>query len=153
MGRTRITRCSWYWLLIVAAPASAAWLTASELKEHCAELATDAQSRGGTICAAFIQGVIAGEGVVNGSAATPWPPGPFAERAARTRAGSRLTPASDRPWCIDPLLSATTVLETVVARMQLTRAATDDGAARGGDTSAAWLVQQALTASFPCSGP
>jgi hypothetical protein len=153
VGRTRLARCSWCWLLIVAAPASAAWLTASDIEEHCAELATDAQSRSGVLCAAFIQGVIAGERVVNRGSAMQRQPESFTERAARTRAGSRLRPTRDRPWCIDPTLPAATVLESVAARIPAIRAATDGSAARDDDTAAAQLVRQALAASFPCSDP
>jgi hypothetical protein len=128
-------------------------LTTSDLAEHCAELGADAQSRSGAICAAFVEGVIAGERLVNGGSATQWPPGSFTERAARTRAGGRLPSTSERPWCIDPTLSATAVLESVVARMSAMRPATDEAASRDDDAPAAQLVRDALAASFPCSGP
>jgi hypothetical protein len=138
------------WLLVAAAPATAAWLTADDLHRHCAELERDAQSRDGVICAAYIQGVIEGERAVNGPAVEREPPS-FAERAARTRVGSRLRSANERVWCLDPALPHAAVLERVVAQMRAMREAAAAAPAR--PDSAAWIVERALGAAFPCSAP
>ena len=151
MRRARVVRYSLCWLLAASSPVSAVWLTASELDTHCAEFANDAQSRGAAICAAFIEGVIAGERVVNGTVPAERPES-FAERAARTRVGSRLPASADRPWCIDSELPAAAVLESVVTYVRALRPAMDRGPASA-DASGARLVERALVAAFPCSGP
>jgi hypothetical protein len=148
--RARAVQCSLCWLLVVASPAAAAWLTADDLDTHCAAFERDAQSREGAICAAYIQGVIEGERAVNGPA-TAQEPESFSERAARTRAGSRLRSEGERAWCIDPALPAAAVLERVVPQLRAMREASDGTPPRA--TSAAWLVQRALGVAFPCSGP
>jgi hypothetical protein len=138
------------WLLVAAAPAAAEWLTAGDLAAHCAELERDAQSRDGALCAAYIQGVIEGERAVNGPAADRKPQS-FEERAAQTRVGSRLRSAGERAWCLDPALPAAAVLERIVAQMRTMREAADSAPARA--SSAASMVERALGAAFPCSGP
>jgi len=145
VNRARAVQCSLCWLLVAAAPAAAAWLTAEDLDRHCAELERDAQSRDGAICAAYIQGVIEGERAVNGPAAERESTS-FAERAARTRVGSRLRSAGERAWCLDPALLPTEVVERVVAQMRAMREA-----APARTNSAAWTVERALGAAFPCS--
>jgi hypothetical protein len=136
-------------VLVVAAPAAATWLTTDELEAHCSALERDAESRDGAICAAFIQGVIEGERAVNGPVVDREES--FAERAARTRVGSRLRTSGERNWCVDPALPAASVLERVVAQMRAMREEVD--AAPGRASSAAWIVERALGAAFPCSGP
>jgi hypothetical protein len=150
--RAQLARCSFCSLLLLAASAHATWLTAAELDRHCDAFLSDAQSRGGAICAAFIQGFIAGGEPTDGNVSVnAWPPGSFTERAVRTRAGSRVRAPADRAYCIDSGLPAAIVIERVTAHMHARSG--DAAAARRDDAPAAWSVYEALVASFPCEDP
>jgi hypothetical protein len=76
-------------LALAASPARANWLSGADLERHCGAYLGDPVSSEAAGCIAFIQGYVAAAGA-NTSVDARDDAASFAERAARTRAGSRL---------------------------------------------------------------
>lgn len=143
-------------IAIASMPTSASWLSADELQRHCGSYLSDQNSRGGTLCAAFIQGFIAGtsatEQEIDASVEHVGAAGneSFAERAARTRIGSRLQQEAvsgySGYYCLEDDAPAEAVVARVTATMQQASDYLSDS------RSAEELVHEALVLSFPCDG-
>lgn len=153
MLRALLLHCSLCSLPLVAPQIHAAWLNAGDLRRHCDEFLSDAQSTQAAICAAFIEGFVASTRLMDSAiAASSRPRGTFTERAARTRVGSRLGRPSDGEYCIDRAVPAAAVVGTVAARLRA-RSSESDDAPRRDEAPAARAVHDVLVATFPCDDP
>jgi hypothetical protein len=143
-------------LLFPAQPASALWLSASELASHCDALLNDGEAAEATLCAAFIDGFLAGAAVAEESAARAavgptLPSGDsFSDRAVRTRVGSRLRRVvlPDLRYCVDVTMPRHAVIDRVAE--YILRHGASVRAESGGEPRAQTLVHAALVAEFPC---
>ncbi len=132
-------------LALVASPARANWLSSDDLERHCGAYLGDAASIEAAACIALVQGYVAAAAA--GGTAVEAHAESFAERAARTRAGSRLRSlreerASRRAFCVESWPPAA-VIEAVAAYLSRIERAEDEPPEQ--------LVHRALVAQFPCS--
>jgi hypothetical protein len=134
-------------LALAAWPARANWLSSDDLKRHCGSYLNDPVSTEAAGCIAFVQGYVAAAGAGATSVDARDDAESFAERAARTRAGSRLRGmreelASRRAFCVGDTLPAGVIeaVATYLSRIE-----------RAEDAPPEQLVHRALVAQFPCS--
>lgn len=132
---------------LAASPAPANWLSSDDLERHCGAYLSDPVSTEAVGCIAFVQGYVAAAGASNTSVGARDDAASFTERAARTRAGSRLRsmrdePASRRAFCVEDTPPAA-VVEAVATHLSRV--------ARAEDAAPEHLVHRALVAQFPCS--
>jgi hypothetical protein len=132
---------------LAAPPAGANWLSSADLERHCGAYLSDPVSTEAAGCIAFVQGYVAAAGASNTQVDARDEAASFAERAARSRVGSRLGSmreelASRRAFCVEGTPPAA-VVEAVATHLSR--------AARADDASPEELVHRALVAQFPCS--
>ena len=148
MTYQRLATCFLVPVALAAAPASATWLSGAELERHCDAYLDDAEGDGAAACIAFVQGFLSGAeaisktaGLVESQASSSES---FAERAARTRVGSRLRNmrAERNAYCLDDSVSPAAVIEIVVGDLS--------GRAASDDVPAEHIVHRALVENFPC---
>ena len=137
--------------LALTLPASASWLSGSELRRHCDAYLENPESRDGALCVAFMQGFLSGTHSAEDEAAAPvgspsasgdevWP-----ERAARTRVGSRLRQMAANGtagYCVGDSVPAITVIRVVTDYL-------DDDPRNIASTGR--RVRDALAQGFPCA--
>jgi hypothetical protein len=136
--------------LALTLPASATWLSGSELRRHCSAYLDDPESRDGAVCVAFMQGFLAGGRAAERDRRTApsWSEAAadetFAQRAARTRVGSRLRglQAATTRYCVGDGVTSSAVIRSVADHLE------DRGERPG--VSADRRVRDALARSFPC---
>jgi hypothetical protein len=134
-------------LALSASQARANWLSTDDLERHCGAYLNDPISTEAAGCIAFVQGYVAGAGAGSTSVDARDDAESFAERAARTRAGSRLRGmreelASRRAFCVEGTPPAA-VIEAVATYLYRIERAEDEPPEQ--------LVHRALVARFPCS--
>lgn len=119
------------------------------LRRHCTAYLADAESREAALCAAYIQGYLAGvtrmAEVLRPVAAAD--SGSYADRALRTRAGGHLKRYHawrHAGYCVGDEVSQAALIERVAAYLREHRAEAE--------LTADQLLHRALTASFPCNG-
>jgi hypothetical protein len=134
-------------LALSASPARANWLSSDDLDRHCGAYLSDPVSTEAAGCIAFVQGYVAAASAGSTSVDARDDAESFAERAARTRAGSRLRGmreelASRRAFCVEgtPPSAVIEAVATYLSRIE-----------RAEDEPPEQLVHRALVAQFPCS--
>jgi hypothetical protein len=135
--------------LSLAAPASATWLSGSELRSHCNAYLDNPESRDGALCAAFVQGFLAGTRTAEKDREAPalWSGAAadesFAERATRTRVGSRLRSLeANAGYCVGDDVSAGVVIRSVAEHL--------NDRPENVELSTERRVRNALVQRFPC---
>ena len=134
-------------LALSASPACANWLSSDDLERHCGAYLSDPVGTEAAGCIAFVQGYVAAAGAGSTSVDARDDAESFAERAARTRAGSRLRGMreelpSRRAFCVEGTPPAA-VIEAVATHLSRIERAEDEPPEQ--------LVHRALVAQFPCS--
>jgi hypothetical protein len=134
-------------LALAASPARANWLSSDDLERHCGAYLSDPVGIEAAGCIAFVQGYVAAAGAGTTPVDARDDAESFAERAARSRAGSRLRGmreelASRRAFCVEVAPPAA-VIEAVATYLSRIESAED--------ASPEQLVHRALVAQFPCS--
>jgi len=149
MTHQRLATCILVPAALAAAPASATWLSGADLERHCDAYLDDSEGDDAAACVAFVQGFLSGaEAIGKAAGLPPSPPSSaessFAERAARTRVGSRLRNmrAERNSYCLDDSVSPASVIEIVVGLLSEQTASDDVPAER--------MVHRALVENFPC---
>jgi hypothetical protein len=134
-------------LALSASPTRANWLSSDDLDRHCGAYLSDPVSTEAAGCIAFVQGYVAAASAGSTSVGARDDAESFAERAARTRAGSRLRGmreelASRRAFCVEgtPPAAVIEAVATYLSRIE-----------RAEDEPPEQLVHRALVAQFPCS--
>lgn len=134
----------------VAGTTDAPWLSSESLGRHCLALEEASSPDDGTVCIAYVQGVIAGTRMARdqqpGPAASGSEDESFTDRAIRTRAGTYLRRIDDsqrRDYCIAGDVPASAVLDALTERL----AATPDDS----NLTAHDIVHEALVQRFPCA--
>jgi len=126
-------------------------LSTEELADHCAYYANDPTGKDGIFCLRYIQGFIDGavatdKRVMLNVVAEYEKEESYAERAVRTRLGSRLDrygPSFYAEFCLGAPVLLAAVVNRVVTDLQ-------DGSASGRPVSARDLVYMSLRTHYPC---
>jgi hypothetical protein len=134
-------------LALAASPARADWLSSDDLERHCGAYLSDPVSTEAAGCIAFVQGYVAAAGAGSPSVDARDEADSFAERAARTRAGSRLRGMREElpsrgAFCVEGTQPAA-VIEAVATYLSRIERAEGEPPEQ--------LVHRALVARFPCS--
>lgn len=141
-------------LIAVAAASVAAGerLTGAELEQRCRVFVESPEEPEGAVCAAFVQGFLAGLKAADKPAvadAAPAEKEGFAARAARTRAGGQLQRFRNlqgNEYCVPADVSGAEVIQRVTAYLAAYERDRDN------QEKPIELVHRALAQTFPCNG-